>query len=148
MKWPSALAFLVVSVLPVCAASLEGEITLKYDEAVFGKHHFEKDFGDTVKATTQWRVGDFFGKETVFAGAKVKNTGTKPMFFEYYVAFFDKDKNLIGAAGQSSFGDGGLKPGDETQLGSCLVHLPKGKYKEIVSFQAVLWESDQPPKKK
>jgi hypothetical protein len=101
-----------------------------------------------VKATTQWRVGDFFGKETVFAGAKVKNTGTKPMYFEYYVAFFDKDKKLIGAAGQSSFGDDGLKPGEETQLGSCLVHLPKAKYKEIATFQAVLWESDQPPKKK
>ncbi len=101
-----------------------------------------------MKAKTQWRVGDFFGKETVFAGATVKNTGTKPMYFEYYVAFFDKDKKLIGAAGQSSFGDDGIKPGEETQLGSCLIHLPKGKYKDIASFQVVLWESDQPPKKK
>ena len=31
------------------------------------------------------------------------------MFFNYYVAFFDKDKNLIGATGQGSFGDDGLK---------------------------------------
>jgi hypothetical protein len=148
MKWRHAFALLIVSAIPLGAASLDGDITLKYDEAAFGKHQFEKEFGDVVKATTQWRVGDSFGKETVFAGATVKNTGTKPMFFQYYVAFYDKDRKLIGAAGQSSFGDDGLKPGEETQLGSCLVYLPKGKYKEIVSFQAVLWESDQPPKKK
>ena len=130
------------------AAALEGEITLKYDESAFGKHAFEKQFGEAVKATTKWRVGDFFGKETIFAGANVKNTSTKPMFFEYFVAFFDKDRKLIGAAGQSSFGDTGLKPGEETQLGSCLVHLPKGKYKDVAYFQLVLYESDQPTKKK
>jgi hypothetical protein len=148
MKWLCALLALIGSALPLFASSLEGEIFLKYDESAFSKQRFEKEFGEVVKATTQWRVGDFFGKETVFAGATVKNTGTKPMFFEYYVAFFDKDRKLIGAAGQSSFGDEGLKPGEETQLGSCLVHLPKGKYKDIASFQAVLWESDRPPKKK
>ena len=148
MKWPFALVTFLITALPLFAISLEGEISLKYDESTFGRQHFEREFGDIVKAKTQWRVGDFFGKETIFAGATVKNTGNKPMYFEYYVAFFDKDKRLIGAAGQSSFGDGGLKPGEEAQLGACLVHLPKGKYKDIASFQAVLWESDQPPKKK
>ena len=148
MKGLCALTLLLASVLPLNAASLEGEIALKFDESAFSKQRFEREFGEIVKARTEWRVGDFFGKETVFAGATVKNTGTKPMFFEYYVAFFDKEKKLIGATGQSSFGDDGIKPGDETQLGSCLIHLPKGKYKDIATFQVVLWESDQPPKKK
>jgi hypothetical protein len=70
------------------------------------------------------------------------------MTFNYYVAFFDKDKKLIGATGQGAFGDSGLKPGEETQMGSCLIHLPKDKYREIVSYQIVIYESDVIPKKK
>ena len=115
---------------------------------MFSEDAFKKDFGTVVKATTDWHVGDFFGEETVFAGIRVKNTGAKPMFFKYYVAFFDKDKNLLGASGQGSFGDEGLKPGEETQMGSCLIGLPKDKYKAITSYQAVFYESDTAPKKK
>ncbi len=70
------------------------------------------------------------------------------MYFQYYVAFFDKDKKLVGAAGQGSFGDTGLKPGEETQMGSCMVHLPKDKYKDITSYQAIIYETDIAPKKK
>lgn len=142
------LAFLILVTISGRAATLEGEIELKYDESTFSKSGFVKQFGDLVKATTGWRVGDSFGKETIFASVTAKNTGTKPMFFQYYVAFFDKDKKLVGATGQSSFGDQGLKPGEETSLSSCLVHLPKGRYKDIASFQAVIYETDQPLKKK
>ncbi|OAI42255.1 hypothetical protein AYO41_04565 [Verrucomicrobia bacterium SCGC AG-212-E04] len=130
------------------SATLEGEVTLKYDESAFGKSAYVKQFGDIVKATTNWRVGEQFAKETIFAGITAKNTGTKPMFFQYYVAFFDKDMKMVGATGQASFGEEGLKPGETTSLTSCLVHLPKGRYKDIVSFQAVLYETDQPLKKK
>ncbi len=142
------LACLVLASVSAQAATLDGEITLKYDESPFGKSGFAKQFGDVVKATTSWRVGDFFGKETVFAGITAKNTGAKPMFFQYYVAFFDKDRKLVGATGQSSFGDDGLKPGEETILSSCLVHLPKGRYKDITFFQAVIYETEQPLKRK
>ena len=141
------LAFFILTTASARAATLEGEITLKYDESTFSKSGFAKQFGDVVKATTNWRVGDFFGKETIFAGIIAKNTGSRPMFFQYYVAFFDKDKKLVGATGQSSFGDEGLKPGEETNLGSCLVHLPKGRYKDIASFQAIIYETDQPVRK-
>ncbi|HKS37479.1 MAG TPA: hypothetical protein VJW76_09840 [Verrucomicrobiae bacterium] len=130
------------------AASIEGVIQLKYDESAFAKDTFKKEFGDVVKATCNWRAGDFFGKETIFAGVTVKNTGNKPMFFQYYVAFFDKDKKLIGSSGQGSFGDDGLKAGQETQMGSCLIHLPKDRYKDIASYQAIIYESDVAPKKK
>lgn len=142
------LVFLVLASVSAQAATLDGEITLKYDESTFSKSGFTKQFGDVVKATTGWRVGDFFGKETVFAGITAKNTGSKPMFFQYYVAFYDKDRNLVGATGQASFGDEGLKSGEETILSSCLVHLPKGRYKDITFFQAVIYETDQPLKKK
>jgi hypothetical protein len=138
----------VLLALSAQAASIEGDIKLNYSESMFAKDAFKKEFGDVVKATANWRAGEFFGKETVFAGITVKNTGAKPMFFQYYVAFYDKDKKLVGASGQGSFGDKGLKPGEETQMGSCLIHLPKDKYKEIVSYQAVIYETDTAPKKK
>ena len=144
---PCVLASLLLA-LSAQAGSIEGDIKLNYSESMFAKDAFKKEFGDVVKATCNWRAGEFFGKETVFAGITVKNTGSKPMFFQYYVAFFDKNKKLVGASGQGSFGDKGLKPGEETQMGSCLIHLPKDKYKEIVSYQAVIYETDIAPKKK
>jgi hypothetical protein len=60
------------------------------------------------------------------------------MYFNYYVALFDKDKKLVGASGQGSFGNDGLRAGEETQMGSCLIHLPKDRYKDIASLQAVI----------
>ena len=144
-NWLLALTLISFSLQ---AESIEGEIKLVYADSMFAKDTFKKEFGKTVKATTNWRAGQFFGKETVFAGITVKNTGPKPMFYNYYVAFFDKNKKLIGSTGQGSFGDDGLAPGKDTQLGSCLIHLPKDKYKEIASYQAVLYETDTPPPKK
>lgn len=148
MKWSIPLFAMFIAVSLHAQSVLRGEIKLKYSESMFAEDAFKKEFGNVVKATTDWHVGDFFGKETVFAGISVKNTGAKPMFFHYYVAFFDKDNVLIGAAGQGSFGDEGLKPGEQTQMGSCLVHLPKDKYREIASYQAVIYETDTAPKKK
>ena len=148
MKFIPQMLVTMLFAISVQAASIEGAIQLKYDESPFAKDTFKKEFGDVVKATCNWRAGDFFGKETVFAGVTVKNTGNKPMFFQYYVVFFDKDKKLVGASGQGSFSDDGLKAGEETQMGSCLIHLPKDRYKDIVSYQAVIYESDSAPKKK
>jgi hypothetical protein len=128
------------------AATLEGTIELKYTDSPFSKDNFKKEFGDLVKVTCNWHVGDFFGQETINAGIHVKNTGAKPMHFNFYVAFFDKDKKLVGATGQGSFSEG-LKPGEEDQMGSCLIHLPKGRYKDVASFQAVIYETDEAPKK-
>lgn len=149
MKLTTILSLLFLLAASLQAQSLiEGDIKLNYSKSSFSDNVFKKEFGGVVKATTQWRAGDFFGEETVFAGVKVKNTGTKPMFYHYYVAFFDKDRKLVGAIGQGSFGDDGLKPGKETYLGSCLIKLPKDKYKSIASYQAVIYETDVPPKKK
>jgi len=139
--------FLFAVSLHAGTSTIEGDIKLNYSKT-FDEGNFQKEFGGVVKATANWHAGEFFSEETVFAGITVKNTGAKPMFFHYYVAFFDKDKKLVGATGQGSFSDDGLEPGKETQLGSCLVHLPKDKYKDIVSYQAVIYETDVSPKKK
>src|SRR3954463_13797076 len=132
MKFKLMVAWLFPTFLALTmqAASIEGDVKLNFSASGFEENVFKKEFGQVVKATTKWYVGDFFGKETVFGGITVKNSGTKPMFYQYFVSFFDKDKKLVGAAAQGSFGKDGLKPGEETQLGSCLASLPKGKYKE------------------
>jgi hypothetical protein len=140
-----AIALALAFVNSTYAAAVNGEIALKETDS-FAKESFVKAFGDTLKVTTSWRVGDFFGTQTVFAGITVKNTGAKPLAFEYCVAFYDKDRKLIGAASQSSFGDEGLKPGTDIQLGSCLIKLPKNKYKEIKYYEAVLYEMVPQPK--
>lgn len=121
------------------ASSIQGDITLNYKNA--GKP-FVKEFGDTLKAKTKWYAGKFFDKETVFAGVTVKNTGATPKHFEYYVAFFDKDKKLVATAGQGEGGIHGVKPGESMQLGSCLITLPKDKWKEITSYQVTFYEMD------
>ena len=140
-----ALAFALISFVSTSSgAAINGEIALKETDSRGG---FIKNFtGTSLKATTGWRVGDFFGKQTVFAGVTVKNTGTKPMAFEYCVVFYDKDRRLVGAASQGSFGDSGLKPGGELQLGSCMIKLPRDKYREIRFYEAVLYEMPPQPK--
>jgi hypothetical protein len=147
MKWSIPLFVLLATVSLRAQPVIKGDIKLNYSKSMFSEEAFKKEFGTVVKATTKWHVGDFFGEETIMAGVTVKNTGTKPMFFRYYVAFFDKDNNLIGSTGQGSFSDDGLKPGEETQMGSCLIGLPKDKYKAITSYQAVIYETDVAPKK-
>jgi hypothetical protein len=124
--------------------AIEGDITLNYTKSWSGEGVFKKDFGDVVKAAAKWHVGDFFGEETVFAEITVTNTADKTMYFHYYVAFFDKNRKLVGSTGQG----GSLKPAERTQMGSCLIQLPPDGYKDIVSYQAVLYETDVPPKKK
>lgn len=120
------------------AASIRGEIVLKKG----AEGAFTKRFGDNIEVTSKWYVDDFFGRETVFAGASVKNKGSKTLAFHYFVAFYDKEHKLIGCAAQSSFKDAGLKAGEETELGSCLVKLPSSKFKEIEYFEAVVYETE------
>ena len=141
-----AIALALAFVSSTHGAAVSGEIALKETDSS-AKESFVKAFGDNLKATTTWRVGDFFGKQTVFAGVTVKNTGAKPLTFEYCVAFYDKNRKLIGAASQSYLSDDGVKPGTEIQLGSCMIKLPKDKYKEIKFYEAVLYEMAPQPLK-
>jgi len=104
MKIILASLFPTLLALSIQAASIEGDIKLAYSGSAFAENAFKREFGDIVKATCKWYAGEFFGEETVFAGIMVKNTGTKTMFCHYYVAFFDKNKKIVGAAGQGSFG--------------------------------------------
>src|SRR5688572_28673480 len=62
-----AVALALACVSSTYGAAVSGEIALKETDSS-AKESFMKVFGDTLKVTTNWRVGDFFGKQTVFAG--------------------------------------------------------------------------------
>jgi len=103
---------------------------------------FKITLGKALRLTTRWRIDEFFGKRIINANVTVQNPSSKTMFFHYYVAFFDKDGHLLGCAGQGSLSDDGLAPGDETQLGSCLIPLPAEAFKAVASYKVILYESD------
>jgi len=101
-------------------------------------------FGKTVKATAKLRLDDFFDALIINAYVSVKNTGKKPMFFHYYISFFDADGNLVGCAAQGAFGNDGLKPGEDSNLGSCLIPIPHDVAKAVKSYKIVYYESEKP----
>jgi hypothetical protein len=65
------------------------------------------------------------------------------MHCRYYVAFFDKDGKLLGCAGQGTFDKKGLRAGESTQLGSCLIPLPAGLHEKAVQYKIAFYESDK-----
>ncbi|WP_428940631.1 hypothetical protein [Fontivita pretiosa] len=140
-------AWALGALLGICVVAFgenkSGPITLK--ESEFGPPEGAPriELGKTVKVTARPYITDFFGAMIVNAGATVSNTGNKPMFFVFNIALFDKDGRLLGCANQTSFGDEGIKPGEETQLGSCFVHLPPEELKKVASFQVTLFESEK-----
>jgi hypothetical protein len=97
--------------------------------------------GVTLKA--KLRTGEFFDKQTIYANADVTNTNDTAKHFEFYIAFFDAEGNMLGCTSQGSFGDEGLEADDKTQLGSCLIHLDPADIKKVATYQAVLYVSDK-----
>jgi hypothetical protein len=122
-------------------AAIEGEITFELQKTL--RAGFSREFGDVLKAKCDWQAVRLLGKETLFAGISIKNTDSKPLWFIYSVAFFDKDGKLVGAASSPCFLPDGLEPGT-TQRHPCSVYLPQGRYKDIRSYQAILYELDSP----
>jgi len=106
------------------------------------KQELNVSLGDKVKANcTYYIVPDFFGKKVVAVQANVKNTSQKQMFYGYYVAFLDKDKNLIGCS--SFVGDlAKLEAGEEGYIGS-VIQLPNDQIERIAFYQVSLWEDEK-----
>ncbi|MCX6926125.1 MAG: hypothetical protein NT154_23395 [Verrucomicrobia bacterium] len=138
----STLQLVLPFVLVFCAqaASIEGNVTFTLTSPG-SRAAFAKAFGDDIKATCEWRVVKVLGEEKLFAGISVKNTASKKMWFVYSVAFFDKDGKLVGTASRPLLLPDGLPPGT-TQSQPCIVYLPPGKYKDIASYQAIIYEQD------
>lgn len=141
-----ALAAMLLA-LSLRAASAAGDITLPFSLTDTNRTVSTRPFGDVVKATWSCRAGEFYGWETVFAQVTVTNTGSKPMWGECCLAFYDMNKNLVGTAAQMFTTRRGLRPRTSRTLSLCRIILPRDKYKEIVSCRAVLQETDTPPLK-
>lgn len=126
------------------AASTEGEVLFSPRKSMGKGNVIRKEFGDEVKATTDWWVSSFSGREMIFAGLTVTNTGTKPLWCSYYVAFYDKEKSLVCTGASHSFDEEGLLPGKPAKTLPCIIYLPKDKYRDIFSYRAILYEMDAP----
>lgn len=120
----------------------EGDCRIK-EGSFFDKDVFTVQVGDKVKGTCKFYIDEFFGKKIINANIQIVNTADKPMHCRYYVAFFDKEGNLIGCAGQGTFDEEGLAAGETTQLGSCLIFLPEGLHEKAVRYKIAFYESDK-----
>jgi len=122
----------------VHAESQSGKVELK--ELDGGKGIFKLEVGDKMKGVCKLYIADFFEKKVISANVSVKNTADVPMFYHYYVAFFDAEGKLVGCTGQGSHGDDGIEAGKDEATGSCMVTLPIGEYEKIVSYQVCFYE--------
>lgn len=120
-----------------------GKIKLKEAKSAFDKKaFFNVKTGKQIKVEGKFRISDFFGSKVVMATADAENTSKKALYYAFFVAFFDKSKNLIGCASQVASMQP-LKAGEKTQFGMCIIHLPEAEIKKIASYQLVFIESDK-----
>jgi hypothetical protein len=94
------IATLILALLsvPAQAETKEGEAKLQELTGLdVEKKGLKIEVGDTVTATCICNINpDQFKKRVVQIYAIAKNTTDKPMYYGLHVAFYDKDKKLIG----------------------------------------------------
>lgn len=111
---------------------------------------FDKDkvtevkLGEKVEVVAKLRAGEFMDQLVAFGNADLNNTSDQPMFYAYYVAFFDADRQLVACQSQASMPTRPLEPGKKTSLGSCIMPLSQADIDRIASYQVRFVESDKP----
>jgi hypothetical protein len=78
------------------------------------------------------------GNAVNVGGGDVENTTDKKIFYSYHVAFFDKDKNVIGVQNFSLWIDAGKK----ARIGT-FIALPPEQIAKITSYSAIFYEDDE-----
>jgi hypothetical protein len=68
------------------------------------------------------------------------------MWGQCSLAIYDQDRKLVGTATHTFLARRGLKARTQ-KLGACRIVLPKDKYRDVVSYQAVINETASPPLK-
>ena len=139
--------FALLGALSAGAATVEGNVTLSVTLSNTPGTVFIPSFGEVVKASCRYQVADFHGWESVATQFTVTNTGPKTMWGQCYVAFYDRDKKLLGVTSQGFTTQRGLKPRTGRVLGWGRTVLAKDQYREITSYQAVITTTDKPPSK-
>jgi hypothetical protein len=112
----------------------------KSGEASFrdAKTHIKVAVGEGVKYETDFHRFEFGGKVSLAANGTLKNTTTKKRYVALYVAFFDKDKNLLGSSGRTTI----LEPGKDL-LAAYVVEMPAEQIDKVTSYQITLYESEK-----
>ena len=141
MKWlllgllvfPALVFYLTVGV--ICAAQggenfKAGDITLSKDEGLKGA--IELSFGKEVTVTSNVFRSTAFGSKVVNANPIIRNTTNELRVCSYYIALFDKEKNLLGCSGQTAE----VKGMKDAVCGSCLIRLADDDFEKVSSYQA------------
>lgn len=122
--------------------SRSGEIVLRETSDVFDHSNaFAFEIGDRLKLNCRYFITTVFGRKVIWAGADVLNTSDTTMHFAYYVAFFDADDNLVGAAAETSMMTG-IPPGKTLHLTNCMIPVPPSGFARITTYKTTLFESE------
>ena len=138
-----ALGFAVHASAEVTTARHAKKVKLREASAFDDKKMVLVKVGERLEGELKLRIDDFFDKKCVYVSGEVKNPTKEPRHFQLYVAFYDKDGRLVCSAGEASFSDDGVKPGEVDQIQQCIMGLPHEAAASIKSYDIVLYEGDQ-----
>jgi hypothetical protein len=139
MKHPFLVAALGCLIIGVNVAALQAES--KSGKAKFtpgGSEAVNVTMGSKMKLDATFKVISIGPSSAVSVKGTVKNTSGGKMYYSYFVAFMDKDKNLIGCQNFSLFMDGG-KDG----LAGTFIQLPPEEISRIAYYSVAFYESDK-----
>jgi hypothetical protein len=95
--------------------------------------------GSGLKLESDFYRFEFGGKTSVAANGVLKNTSGKKLNGALYIAFFDKDKNLVASAARTSiFLDAG-----KDLLVANVLEIPTDQIDKIASYQISVYEGEK-----
>jgi hypothetical protein len=103
------------------------------------KKHVKVTAGEGIKFESDFYRFEFGGKVSLAASGNLKNTTDKKLHGALYIAFFDKDKNLVASGSRTSIT---LNPGMQL-LAANVLELPAEQIDRIASYQITIFESDK-----
>jgi hypothetical protein len=104
-----------------------------------GKNHVKTSAGDGLKFESDFYRFDFGGKTSLAANGTVKNMSDKKLYGALYIAFFDKDKNLVASSGRTEIM---LAAGKQLVVANVL-DLPLSLLEKIASYQITIYENEK-----
>jgi hypothetical protein len=104
-----------------------------------GNKHLKVTIGKGLKLETDFHRFEFGGKTALAANGNVKNTSRKKLYGTLYIAFFDKEKNLVACSDRTTIT---LDAGKQTFVGSVL-EIPLEQMNKIASYQVRIYEGEK-----
>jgi hypothetical protein len=104
-----------------------------------GKKRVKVTVGKNIKFESDLHRFEFMGMTSVVGRGSLKNTSDKKLHASLHIAFFDKDKNLLGCGAQTFFA---VMPGAQ-QFVNLVIGLPADVADQIASYQITLYEGEK-----